>query len=69
MEIVVRGRLGPDLIDALDGYAVSTDDVGTTHIVGSVPDQPALLGLLDIFRDLNIEVVSVNPFDTQGGTT
>ncbi|MET0673578.1 MAG: hypothetical protein ABWY37_08820 [Microbacterium pygmaeum] len=63
MEVVVRGRLGPDLIAALEGFTVSTDGAGATHVVGSVPDQPALLGLLDVFRDLNIEVVSVNPLD------
>lgn len=68
MEVVVRGRLGSDLVAALEGFTVLTDGSGTTHIVGAIPDQPALLGLLDLFRELNIEVVSVNPLDNQGGS-
>lgn len=64
MEVVVRGRLGSDLIVALEGFTVLTDGNGTSHVVGPVVDQSALLGLLDVFRDLNIEVISVNPLDS-----
>lgn len=61
MEIVVRGRIGPDLITALDGFSVEQTDEGLSHIVGRIPDQSMLFGLLEIFEGLNIEVVSVNP--------
>lgn len=63
MEVVVRGRLGPTIVAALDGFEVHTDERGLTAIVGPVADQPKLLGLLDMFDDLNIEVVSVNPVE------
>jgi hypothetical protein len=63
VEVVVRGRLGPELVLALDGFAVETDQSGQTRIVGRVTDQARLFGLLEMFDDLNIEVVSVNPVD------
>ena len=61
MEVVVRGRLGADLVAALDGFDVEPAEEGTTRIVGPVSDQSMLFGLLDMFDGLHIEVVSVNP--------
>ena len=61
MEVVVRGRLGADLVAALDGFEVEAGEQGLTRIVGPVPDQSMLFGLLDMFDGLHIEVVSVNP--------
>jgi hypothetical protein len=60
-EIVVKGRLSPALIAAFDGFEVSRCDHGETPLVGRVPDQAALHGTLEMLRDLNIELVSVNP--------
>jgi hypothetical protein len=60
-EIVVKGRLSPTLIAAIDGFEVSRCDLGLTHLVGWVPDQARLHGTLELLRDLNIELVSVNP--------
>ncbi len=60
-EIVVKGRLSPTLIAAIDGFEVSRCDQGETHLVGWVPDQPRLHSTLELLRDLNIELVSVNP--------
>ena len=60
-EVVVRGRLGPELASTLDGFAVVTGADGLTHVIGDIPDQPRLLGLLEALDDLHIEVVSVNP--------
>jgi hypothetical protein len=66
VELVVRGRLSPELVMALDGFDVETNDDGLTRIVGSVADQARLFGILDMLDDLHIEVVSVNPV-TPGG--
>ena len=63
MEVVVRGRLGPNLVAALEAFAVETDAAGLTRIVGPVDDQAKLFGLLDLFDQLHIEVISVNPVD------
>jgi hypothetical protein len=63
-EIVVKGRLSPTLIAAMDGFEVSRCDLGLTHLVGWVPDQSRLHGTLERLRDLNIELVSVNPMES-----
>jgi hypothetical protein len=60
-EIVVRGRLSPTLLTAIEGFEVSSCDKGFTHLVGWVPDQARLHSLLELLRDLNIELTSVNP--------
>ena len=60
-EIVVKGRLSPTLIAAIDGFDVSRCERGETHLVGWVPDQARLHSTLELLRDLNIELVSVNP--------
>lgn len=61
--IVVRGRLGPSLIAALGEFDVEDDPAGMTRITGVVPDQPMLLGILEMLDGLHIEVVSVNRLD------
>lgn len=61
VEVVVRGKLGPDLLAALREYTVEAAPDGCTRVVGSIPDQARLIGLLDMFDQLHIEVVSVNP--------
>jgi hypothetical protein len=66
-EIVVKGRLSPTLIAALDGFEVSRCDHGETHLVGWVPDQARLHSTLELLRDLNIELVSVNPKQPESG--
>jgi hypothetical protein len=60
-EIVVRGRLSPTLVAAIDGFEVVRCDRGLTHLVGWVPDQARLHSTLELLRDLNIELTSVNP--------
>jgi len=60
-EIVVKGRLSPTLVAAINGFEVSRCDHGLTHLVGWVPDQARLHSVLELLRDLNIELASVNP--------
>ena len=45
----------------MEGFEVSRCDLGLTHLVGWVPDQARLHSTLEVLRDLNIELVSVNP--------
>ncbi len=59
-EIVVRGRFSQTLAGAIVGFEVSRCERGLTHLVGCVPDQARLHTTLEFFRDLNIELVSVN---------
>ncbi len=65
-EIVVRGRLGPTLVGALDGFELVCYSHGETCLRGWVPDQARLHSLLGVLRDLNIELKSVNAV-TSGG--
>ncbi|MFF1634168.1 hypothetical protein [Leifsonia sp. NPDC058248] len=60
-EIVIKGTLGPSLVAALDGFAVRKIENGMTHLVGRVPDQPRLYGLIQRLSELTVELVSVNP--------
>ena len=60
-ELVVKGRLSPTLIAAIGGFEVSRCDGGLTHLVGWVPDQARLHSTIELLRDLNIELISVNP--------
>lgn len=60
-EIQVTGTLGPTLVTAIEGFEVSHVEHGRTTLVGWVPDQARLFSTLVVLRDLNIELVSLNP--------
>jgi hypothetical protein len=63
-ELVVRGRLSPTLVAAFDGFEVTRVENGSTHLVGWIVDQARLHSKLELLRDLNIELVSVNLLST-----
>jgi len=60
-KIVVKGRLSPTLVAAMEGFEVTGVDEGRTTLVGWIPDQARLHSTFALLRDLNIELVSVNP--------
>jgi len=60
-EVVVRGRLSTALLVAFGDFQAAHCDRGLTHLIGQGPDQEALHRLFRQLRDLNIELVSVNP--------
>jgi hypothetical protein len=60
-EIVVRGRLSPMLVAAIEGFEVRSFGDGLTRLVGWIPDQARLFGLFTVLWELNIELESVNP--------
>jgi hypothetical protein len=59
-EIVINGTLSEPVAALIDGFHVTGTEHGLTHLVGTVPDQAKLRGLLLLFGNLNIEIVSVN---------
>lgn len=63
-ELVVKGTFEPSLIAEIHGFRVDRTDQGLTYLVGDVPDQARLLGVLEALRDLTIPLVSVNPVPT-----
>lgn len=60
-EVVVRGRLSTALLAAFGEFEAARSDGGLTHLIGQVSDQEVLYRLFRQLRDLNIELVSVNP--------
>jgi hypothetical protein len=60
-EVVVKGRLGPTLLAAFDAFEVTGVEHGQTHFIGWMIDQARLHSMLEQLRDLNIELISVNP--------
>jgi hypothetical protein len=59
-EIVFQGHLSPRLSVIFEGMEVSYLTNGKTRLVGSLPDQSALYGLLVRLRDLGIQLISIN---------
>ena len=64
--IRVQGRLEPRWAARFDGCTLRHDD-GATVITGTVPDQAALHGLLQVLRDLGLPLLSITPVPV--GTT
>jgi hypothetical protein len=64
-ELVVRGRLGPRLVTALDGFEVIDVVDEGTRLRGWLPDQAALHGRLAVIADLGMELVSVRRLDRE----
>ena len=65
VEIVVGGHLSSDLLVALEGFTVTADGPRRTKVVGPVPDQARLFGLLAMFDGLHISVISVNRIEDE----
>jgi hypothetical protein len=68
-EIVINGTISEPVVALIDGFQISRIEHGLTHLTGSVPDQAKLQGILKIFGNLNIELVSVNPLEEEERTT
>jgi len=59
-EITIRGHLTlPQWSAVFDDMQVSCLEDGNTHIIGDMPDQSALYGLLMRLRDLGMILISV----------
>ena len=57
--IIVNGRLDERWLRWFEGHTVDYLDDGTTLIVLTAVDQPALFGVLNRVRDLGLELISV----------
>lgn len=58
--IRVKGYLNPDWAEWLGLTSLSHHDDGTTELVGMVPDQAALHGLLCRVRDMGLPLLSLS---------
>lgn len=58
--VLLEGQLDPCWSEWLEGMAITPLESGVTLLVGPVPDQSALHGLLAKIRDMNLKLVSVS---------
>ena len=63
VEIRIKGTLKEDWSDWLEGLIVSTQANGETVLNGQIPDQAALLGLLNRIHGLNLQLLSFSQSD------
>jgi hypothetical protein len=63
VKIRIKGSLKKDWSDWLEGLIVSNQANGETVLVGQIPDQAALLGLLNRIHGLNLELLSFSQSD------
>jgi hypothetical protein len=67
-EVRVAGVLDGRWSDWFQGLRIQNQG-GETILTGTLPDQPALHGILDKIRDLGLSVITVRriPLEEQGG--
>ncbi len=69
-QIKVKGELDQSWSDWLGDIQIfsnlTKDASQTTILIANLADQPALFGLLDRIRDLNLFLISVNPWKEDG---
>jgi hypothetical protein len=74
-EIRVRGVLAPHWSDRLGGLEITSCDhprpraAATTELRGELPDQAALLGVLNTLYDLRLPLLTVSCVSAPGQTT
>lgn len=59
--ILIKGELEESWSDWFDGMTIQPEPGGKTSITGNVPDQAALVGLINRIHDLGLELISVTP--------
>ena len=60
VEIRIQACIDESWSEWFDGFEISHPAQGETVLTGSVPDQPALYGLIAKLRDLGLPLHSVN---------
>ena len=58
-EIVLKGQLSSTMETYFEPMHIAKIDVAYTRLVGIIPDQAVLFGLLSRIRDLNIELIEL----------
>lgn len=61
-QITIQGHLDKKWMNCFDGMELNYDGDNTT-ITGNIKDEAHLHGVLNIIRDLNIKLISVNPVE------
>jgi len=58
--IVIKGHLDQEWKNRFEGMKIS-HEAGSTILSGDLKDDSHLHGILEIIRDLNLTLISVNP--------
>jgi len=66
--ITIQGTLDDSWSAWFDGLAIAQEGDGTSTLVGPVPDQAALFGLLGRLRDLGAALLAVERLADQRST-
>jgi len=64
-QITVKGSIDQSWSDWFDGFILTPQAEGTTHLTGPLPDQAALHGLLGRIRDLGLPLLSVRRLERE----
>ena len=67
-EIKIKGHLNEHWSEWLGGLEISQDGHGNSLLVGVVPDQAALHGILMQIRDLGLTLISIQPKNSDNET-
>jgi len=59
VEIILQDELNENWATWFEGLRVEKSENSMTRLTGEITDQPALHGLLERVRDLNLHLVSV----------
>jgi len=62
--IKVKGHLDKKWEESFDGMKISYEE-DDTIISGNIEDQAKLHGILNLIRDLNLKLISVNPIQNK----
>lgn len=68
VEVRIKGTLKSDWSDWLGDLIISHQSDGETILRGEIPDQSALLGLLNRIHGLNLRLISFSQFDDFAAT-
>jgi hypothetical protein len=60
IRIVIKGHLDKQWTNHFEGMKISYE-AGSTILSGNLKDDSHLHGILEIIRDLNLTLISVNP--------
>ena len=63
-KIIIQGQLDEKWKNSFEGMKISYE-AGNTILSGSLKDEAHLHGILNIIRDLNIKLISINPAEKQ----
>lgn len=70
IKIILQVDLSESWAAWFEGMSIEKTEDNSTCLSGEIPDQPALYGLLERIRDLNLHLVSVQvqPISSKGNT-